>query len=182
MQIAAAVLDASEGLSGMRRCSVDDLHGIEGLGPAKAARVLAAVELGRRALFQAAATRKRITSPHDIAAHLLPQFGSAPVEQFGVVLLDTRHQIVRTTLLSVGTLDASVVHPREVFREATIRRAAAIVLFHNHPSGDPSPSDDDVALTHRLVEAGTVMGIDVLDHVILGEDRYYSFQQGKRLR
>ena len=112
----------------------------------------------------------------------MPQFGNRPVEHFGVVLLDTKHRVLRSTLLSVGTLDASIVHPREVFREATRGGAAAIVLFHNHPSGDPVPSDDDVALTRRLVRAGELMGIAVLDHVILAETRYCSLREMGRLR
>ncbi len=94
-----------------------------------------------------------------------------------MVLLDTKHRVLRTTVLSVGTLDASIVHPREVFREAVAGGAAAIVLFHNHPSGDPEPSREDIALTERLVAAGVLMGIDVLDHVILGDARYFSYRE-----
>ena len=94
-----------------------------------------------------------------------------------MVLLDTKHRVLRTTVLSVGTLDASIVHPREVFRAAAAAGAAALVLFHNHPSGDPKPSEDDVALTRRLVAAGVLMGIDVIDHVILADVRYCSFKE-----
>jgi DNA repair protein RadC len=103
------------------------------------------------------------------------------VEQFGVVLLDTRHRVVRVAVLSVGTLNASLVHPREVFQTAAAGGAAAIVVFHNHPSGDPAPSPDDVALTARLVEAGGIMGIEVLDHVVLADATYYSFKEAGRL-
>ena len=99
------------------------------------------------------------------------------MEQFGVVLLDTKHRVLRTTVLSIGTLDASIVHPREIFREAALGGAAALVLFHNHPSGDPDPSPEDVELTRRLVKAGILMGIDVLDHVILADVRYCSFKE-----
>ena len=94
-----------------------------------------------------------------------------------MLLLDTKHRVLRTVVLSVGTLDASIVHPREVFREAAAAGAAALVLFHNHPSGDPKPSDDDVALTRRLAAAGVLMGIDVIDHVILADVRYFSFRE-----
>jgi DNA repair protein RadC len=110
------------------------------------------------------------------AEFLVPQFGTRPVEQFGVVLLDTKHRVLRTTVLSVGTLDASIVHPREVFRAAASAGAAALVLFHNHPSGDPTPSEDEVALTKRLVRAGDLMGIPVLDHVIVAENRFCSLK------
>ena len=99
-----------------------------------------------------------MTSPRAVAEFLLPQFGNRPVEQFGVLLLDTKHRVLRASVLSIGTLDASIVHPREVFREAAAAGAAAIVLFHNHPSGDPEPSDDDVRLTERLMAAGVLDG------------------------
>ena len=105
--------------------------------------------------------------PLEVPAFLLPHYGASPVERFGIISLCTKHRMLRTEIVSTGTLDASLVHPREVFRTATMHRAAAIVLFHNHPSGDPTPSHDDVALTARLQEAGTLMGIDVLDHVFV---------------
>jgi DNA repair protein RadC len=103
------------------------------------------------------------------------------VEQFGIVLLDTKHRLIQIRLVSSGSLDSTVAHPREVFRDAIAGRAAAIVLFHNHPSGDPRPSADDLALTARLVAAGQVLGIDVLDHLILADQRYYSFAEAGQL-
>ena len=116
---------------------------------------------GRRTLTRANRQRVQVTSPRAVAELLLPLYGNRPVEQFGVVLLDTKHRVMRTTVVTIGTLDASIVHPREVFREAAAAGAAAIVVFHNHPSGDPEPSDEDIALTHRLIAAGVLMGIDV---------------------
>ena len=130
-----------------------------GIGGARASQLIAAVEAGRRTLLRVRRDRQQFMSAHEIAEFLVPQFGARPVEQFGVVLLDTKHRFLRTTLLSVGTLDASIVHPREVFRAAATAGAAALVLFHNHPSGDPTPSDDDIALTKRMVRAGELMGI-----------------------
>ncbi len=127
------------------------------------------------------ADRPQLLTPGEVAMHLLPEFGARPVEQFGVVLLDTKHRLIRTAVLTVGTLDRSVVHPREVFREASAARAAGIVLFHNHPSGDPTPSADDVSLTRRLVAAGELMGIDVLDHLVLTATRYVSLREMGRL-
>ena len=103
------------------------------------------------------------------------------MERFGIVSLSTKHRVLRTEIVSTGTLDASLVHPREVFRMAATHRAAAIVLFHNHPSGDPTPSVDDVALTERLQQAGSLMGIEVLDHVVLADTRYCSFKEMGRL-
>ena len=120
-------------------------------------------------------------SARDIALFLLPQFGAAPVERFGIMLLDTRHRLIRTRLLSLGTLDASLVSPREVFREALLTGAAAIVAFHNHPSGDPTPSEEDIALTRRLARAGSLIGIDLVDHMILADMKYCSMKESGTL-
>jgi DNA repair protein RadC len=177
LAIANEVLAARDGLHGLARSSCDELARVAGIGSAKAAQVLAAVELGRRTLMHAPSARIQFRLPRDAANYLLPRFGARPVEQFGIVLLDTRHRVLRARVLAVGGLNATCVHPREVFREAALGGAAAIVMFHNHPSGDPSPSPDDVELTRRLVAAGVVMGIDVVDHVILGDVRYWSFKE-----
>jgi DNA repair protein RadC len=176
LDLANAVLAVAGGIEGLARIHHDELTRVAGIGPARAAQILAAVELGRRTVGRLAA-RVQITSPRSVAEYLIPRYGNRPVEQFGVVLLDTKRRILRTTVLSVGTLDASIVHPREIFREATAGGAAAIVLFHNHPSGDPEPSREDTRLTERLVAAGVLMGIDVLDHIILGDARYYSYRE-----
>jgi DNA repair protein RadC len=177
LDLANTLLRAMGGVHGLVRARHDELERVPGIGAARAAQVLAAVELGRRTLTRAARDRVQITSPRVAAELLLPIYGNRPVEQFGVLLLDTKHRVLRTTVLSVGTLDASIVHPREVFREATLAGAAALVLFHNHPSGDPQPSEEDVRLTERLVAAGMLMGIHVIDHVILADVRYFSFSE-----
>jgi DNA repair protein RadC len=154
---------------------------VAGLGPARAARLLAAIELGRRALQHAGDARPRFGLPAEVAAWLLPQFGTRPAEQFGVVLLDTKNRLLKASVVSTGVLDASVVLPRDVFREAAVSGAASIVLFHNHPSGDPTPSADDMAITGRMVAAGQVMGIAVIDHLVLGDGRYFSFKEHRHL-
>jgi DNA repair protein RadC len=177
LDLANAVLVAVDGVEGLSRARPDDLTRIAGIGPARAAQVLAAVELGRRTLTRVGRERVQLKTPRGTAELLLPQYGSRPVEQFGVVLLDTKHRVLRTTVVSVGTLDASIVHPREIFREATAAGAAALVLFHNHPSGDPEPSAEDVLLTRRLIAAGVLMGIDVIDHVILAGVRFCSLKE-----
>ena len=177
LDLANAVLMASAGVHGLVRVRFDELRAIPGIGAARGAQILAAVELGRRTLTRSAPERVQIASPRAAAEYLLPQYGNRPVEQFGIVLLDTKHRVLRTLILSVGTLDASIVHPREVFGAAASAGAAAVVLFHNHPSGDPKPSPDDVALTRRLSAAGVLMGIDVIDHVILADVRYFSFKE-----
>ena len=177
LDLANLVLTAVGGVEGLVRARHDDLVRVRGIASARAAQLLAAVELGRRSVTRGSRERVQLTSPRSVAELLMPQYGNKAVEQFGVVLLDTKHRVLRTTVLSVGTLDASIVHPREIFREATAGGAAAIVLFHNHPSGDPEPSREDTRLTERLIAAGVVMGIDVLDHIILGDARYYSFRE-----
>ena len=182
LELANAVLTAVGGLHGLVRATVDDLQRVPGIGPARAAQLVAAIEAGRRTLVRGRRERAQILSSRDVADLLVPQYGSKPVEQFGVVLLDTKHRVLRISLLSVGTLDASIVHPREVFREAANGGAAAIILFHNHPSGDPGPSPDDVTLTRRLMRAGEMMGIDVLDHVIIAENRFHSLRDAGDLK
>lgn len=181
LDVANRVLDAAGGLRGLGRIGRDELARAHGVGAARAARLLAAIEVGRRALTRDPAERPLFMTPAEVAAFLLPQFGSYPVERVGVLLLDTKHRLVRTRILSVGSLDASVVHPREVFREAVMAGAAAVVVFHNHPSGDPTPSRDDVALTRRLVTAGDIVGIDLLDHIVLADSRYASMKELGRL-
>ncbi|MEQ1572612.1 MAG: DNA repair protein RadC [Vicinamibacterales bacterium] len=182
LALANRVLDEAGGLHGLPRRSSGDLRHVAGVGAARAAQILAAVELGRRTLVRGAVDRPRLNSPRQLAAHLLPQYGAGVVEQFGIVMLDTKHRVIRVKIISSGSLDATVVHPREVFREAAAASSAAIVLFHNHPSGDPTPSPDDVALTTRMIDAGDIMGIEVVDHLILADQRYYSLTESGRLR
>jgi DNA repair protein RadC len=177
LAVANELLAAHGGLHGLTRCTSDDLVRVAGIGRARAAQVVAAVELGRRTLARGPSARMRIAGPREAAAFLMPRFGDRGVEQLGILLLDTKHRVVRTAVLAIGTLNSSAVQPREVFREAAIGGAAAIVLFHNHPSGDPTPSPEDRDLTRRLVAAGSLMGIDVVDHLILGDTRYWSFKQ-----
>ena len=180
LSVANTLLAAHGGLHGLTRCSADDLTRVAGIGRARAAQIVAALELGRRTLALRPCARFQIRRPEDAAAYLMPRFGSRGVEQFGIVLLDAKHRVMRTAVLAVGTLNSSIVTPRDVFREAAIGGATAIVIFHNHPSGDPTPSPDDVTLTRRLVAAGTLMGIDVVDHLILGDARYWSIKETRQ--
>jgi DNA repair protein RadC len=176
LTLANRILSAVGGLSGLTRLAAGELCRVAGVGPARAGRIQAAVELGRRTLAESG-DRTRLTSPRQLAALLLPRYGACAVEQFGVVLLDTKRRVIRIKVLSVGSLDMTVVHPREVFREAAAASAAAIALFHNHPSGDPAPSSEDLELTARMLRAGEVMGIDVVDHLILADQRYVSLSE-----
>jgi DNA repair protein RadC len=155
---------------------------VAGIGRARAAQVIAAIELGRRTLVRDMSERPRLLTPRQVAEYLLPEYGSNAVEQFGILMLDSKNRVLRIKLLSVGSLNSTVVHPREVFREAAAAAAAAIILFHNHPSGDPSPSRDDFQLTDRMLVAGEIMGIDVLDHLILADQTYYSMTESGHIQ
>lgn len=177
LAIADALMASSGGLHALARMSLSHLARQPGVGVAQASRILAAIELGRRTLMTEPPGRPQFRSASALAAYLLPRFGSHPIERFGVVLLDTKHRLLKASVISAGSLDASVVHPREVFREAVMIGAAAVVAFHNHPSGDPTPSQEDVRLTHRLRQAGEIVGIPVIDHVILADTRYYSLME-----
>lgn len=177
LDIANDALRAHGGIHGLARSTCSDLGRIPGIGIAKAARLLAALELGRRTLVRAPRARAQFKTPADAAAFLLPAYGSRPVEHVGAVLLDTSRRVIKTTIVTVGTLNAAVVEPRDVFREAMLIGAAGIVIFHNHPSGDPTPSPDDVALTKRLIAAGVLLGIDVVDHIVLGDVRFCSLKE-----
>ena len=180
LELANRILERAGGLHALARRAPDELC-IRGVGATRAAQIVAAVELGRRTLIRTALERPQYLTPQQLAGYLLPQYGAAPVEQFGIVMLDTKHRLIRVKVVAVGSLDAAIVYPREVFREATTASAAAIVLFHNHPSGDPTPSTDDLLLTQRMLRAGDIMGIDVIDHLILADQRYYSLAEAGKL-
>ena len=181
LAVAQDVLDATGGVRGLARMTVDELRRVPGVGASRAARLLAAAELGRRTVAGEVGERPRLATPAEVGRYLLPLFGGYREERFGVVMLDSKSRLIRTETLSVGSLDASIAHPREVFRAATVASASTIAVFHNHPSGDPLPSPDDLLLTRRLVQAGQVMGIDVVDHIILGDGRWFSFRDASLL-
>lgn len=167
----------ASGLRDLAGRSLPDLMRETGVGRAKATRILAALELGARVATEPRGPSPAFTSPADAGRYLLPRYASRPVEVFGLLALDVRHRLRREVVVSTGCLTASLVHPREVFQEAVVCRAAALVLFHNHPSGDPEPSAEDLALTRRLSSAGALMGIEVLDHVILGAASWVSLKE-----
>ena len=175
--VAHEILETAGGVHGLVRVGLDALHRVPGVGATRAARVLAAVELGRRTLFGGGDERPQMRAPKDLAEYLMPRYGGAAVERFGVVLLDQRQRVIRSLILSTGTAEASLSHPREVFRAAVLASASRVVVFHNHPSGDPTPSAPDRMVTAKLIAAGDVMGIDVVDHIILGDRRYFSFKE-----
>ncbi|HET8645282.1 MAG TPA: DNA repair protein RadC, partial [Vicinamibacteria bacterium] len=166
-----------QGLRGLAGRSLLEMEKVPGVGRAKAARLLAALELGARLSRERHETAAAFHTPEDGARYLLPRYSTRPVETFGLLALDVRHRLKHEAVISVGCLTSSLVHPREVFSEAVSSRAAALLLFHNHPSGDPEPSAEDVALTRRLASAGALMGIEVIDHLVLGAGRFVSLKQ-----
>ncbi len=162
------------GLLGVRDMTVEDFREIKGVGPAKATAILAAVELGFRMFESKAQSIKTISCAEDAADYVSPKLRYQDHESFCVMLLDTHNHIRAFKVLTSGTLAASVAHPRDVFRTAVRYDAASVILVHNHPSGDPTPSRQDIAMTRNMIQAGKIMHIEVLDHIIIGGDDYCS--------
>lgn len=152
-----------------------ELQRTPGVGPAKAARLVAAFELGMRLASESRPSLPRIAEPADVARLVGPRLRDLAVEEFHLLALDTKSHVLRDVLITRGLLDSSLVHPREVFRAAIAEAAAGIILVHNHPSGDPTPSAEDRAVTRQLVAAGQLLDLPVYDHVIVAGDRFTSF-------
>jgi DNA repair protein RadC len=174
--IAGELLRTADGsLRRLAASTPGELAAVRGVGPAVAARISAALELGRRLAREGPLERGRIRGPRDVYERCAPGLRDLPQEEFRVLMLNTQHAVMRELVITRGTLDTSVVHPREVFRSAITESAASLILVHNHPSGDPAPSVEDRAVTLQLAEAGRLLGIPVLDHVVVGDGRYVSF-------
>lgn len=179
LQIGQHVLAQADGaLRRIARQPVAALTTIPGVGTARAVMIHAALELGRRMSAEDRREAAPIHSPRDVVAYFAPRMEDLPVEEFHVAVLDAQYRLERDITITRGLLNSSLVHPREVFREAIAERAAAVVLVHNHPSGDPAPSPDDRVITDQLVAAGRLLDIPVHDHVIIGRGRYTSFAEG----
>ncbi len=164
-------------LKGVANASVEELIQTTGIGPAKATQIKAALEFSRRLEAEANEKRKPVLkSPEDVAAKVRSQLKGKKKEHFLVLCLDTRNRLINPRLVSMGSLDTSVVHPREVFKEAVSSCAASVIFTHNHPSGDPEPSKEDIELTKRLAKAGEILGIDVLDHIIVCDEGFVSLK------
>lgn len=176
VELAAALLARFGSLRALVEASVEELSGLAGVGPAKAAVIKAALELGRRVAASRDGSRPAVRSPADAAALVMEEMRHLDREHFWALLLNTKNQVLAREVVAIGTLNSSAVHPRELFKSAVRRSAAALILVHNHPSGDPAPSQEDLAVTRRLVEAGRILGIEVLDHLIIGDNRYVSLK------
>ena len=176
LHLAQRVLSAEGGLQALNHLTIEELTKIKGIGPNKAIVVLAAAELGKRISQAHLVKLAKISSPEECVSFLLPQMKHLQQEHFIVIFLDTKNNIIGQKTIFIGSLNRAVVHPREVFCEAIKRSSASIICAHNHPSGDPSPSEQDITLTHRLSEAGSVIGISLLDHLIIGSENFISLK------
>lgn len=177
LSLANAVLQSFGGLRGIASACTQDLASQRGIGPAKAVQLKAAIELGRRAVMLEPTDLVQISGPRDVADLLMGEMRYLDKEHFKVVLLNAKHRVIDIVTVSVGCLDSSLVHPREVFKECLRRNSARVIMVHNHPSGDPTPSCDDIAITQRLASSGLILGIEVLDHIIVGDNRYSSLKE-----
>lgn len=175
LQLADRLLSSSGGrLRSLAASSPADLERIPGVGDATSARLLAALELGVRLSQEDLPQRPRIRGPDDVFRLMAPRLRDLPHEQFHALLLNSQHRVLRDVLVTRGILDASLIHPREVFRPAILERAAAVILVHNHPSGDPVPSSEDRVVTRQMNDAGRMIGIPVLDHVVVADGGWQS--------
>ena len=182
MVTAQKLLSKFGSLQGIADSSVEELSEINGIGPAKATQLKAAFDLGRRLEAAPREGKAQVKSPEDVVGVAGGRLKGKKREHFLTLLLDTRNRLIRVATVSMGSLDSSIVHPREVFKEAISASAASVIFVHNHPSGDAEPSEDDIELTRRLVEAGKVLGIAVLDHVIVGDGVFMSLKGSKGLK
>ena len=180
MVTAQKLLSKYGNLKNLSAASFEELKQIKGIGPAKAAQIKATFELGKRLENSSSDSLKlTVKSPEDVIATARAQLKGKKKEHFLVLCLDTRNHLIKTNTVSIGSLDCSIVHPREVFKEAISSCAASVIFIHNHPSGDATPSEDDVKMTKRLIEAGEIIGIEVLDHIIVCDSEHLSMKAKK---
>jgi len=177
LQLAKRVLMHFEGINLLRDATIEELTAIRGIGMAKGVQLLAAIELGKRMSNFKQEDKYFIRSPEDGANYVMEDMRTLKQEHFVVLFLSTKNQVIHRKTIFIGSLNSSIVHPREVFREAVRRSAASIICIHNHPSRDPTPSKEDIHVTKRLVESGKMMGIEVLDHIIIGNRKYVSLKE-----
>jgi DNA repair protein RadC len=177
MNIAQELISKFGSVKGVSEASIEELSRVKGVGLAKAAQIRACFELGKRQELAPREEEYDISSPRAVAKRISAEIKDKAKEHFKLILLNTRNKVIRIAHISTGTLNASLVHPREVFVEAIRHHASSVVIAHNHPSGDTVPSEEDIRITRRLVEAGRLLGIEVLDHVIVGRDEPFSFKE-----
>jgi DNA repair protein RadC len=177
LQLSNRLLTQFEGLRLLKSATLQEMTEIKGIGQTKAIQILAAVELGRRVSNLAFDERYVIRSPEDGAKYMMNDMRFLTQEHFVCLYLNTKNQVIHKQTIFIGSLNATIVHPREVYREALKRSAASIICLHNHPSGDPAPSREDIEVTKRLAECGKIIGVDLLDHLIIGENKFVSLKE-----
>lgn len=177
LRLSDQIMNHAGSLKALLEMDLEELKGIKGIGEAKAIQIKAGLELGRRLSRGSLLERVRINSPQDAADYMMDALRYQHRELFVALYLNTKNQVIGQENLFAGTLNSSLVHPREVFREAIRKSAASIILLHNHPSGDPTPSTEDLEVTKRLVEGGRLLGIDVLDHLVIGDGTFISLKE-----
>lgn len=177
----AIVEQCSDDLNELNNITLEELCSIEGIGESKACQIIAAIELGKRVKQPNVLRNVKLSNPTEVVRFFDSELNHLKVEKFIVVLLNTKNEIINWEVISVGSLNTSIVHPREVFNRAIKRNAASIIVVHNHPSGHITPSMEDQNITKRLYEVGVLVGIPVIDHIIIGKGKYYSFKEENQL-
>lgn len=177
LMLANRILQSFDKIQDLKDATLEEMMSVKGVGQAKAVQILAAVEIGKRLYRKHSEGRYVIKSPEDVAAFLMTDMSSLLQEHFVVLFLNVKNEVLHKQTIFIGSLNSSIVHPREIYREAVKRSAASIIAAHNHPSGNPSPSPEDIDVTKRLVEAGSIIGIDLLDHIIIGDHRFISLKE-----
>lgn len=177
LELSSRIISEFGGLNGLLDATFEELTSVSGVKTAKATQVVALSEIFKRFRSVKSGNDYRITSPVDVSDLLMVQMRNLKNEILKVILLTTKNNVISVIDASVGSLNSSIVHPREVFKDAVRRSAAAIIIVHNHPSGDPTPSGEDITTTKRINEAGKILGINLLDHIIIGENRFISLKE-----
>ncbi len=178
LELANTVLSSdNNGIRFLAKCTAEELSAIKGIGESKACQIIAAIELGKRLSRSTLESKKAIRAPKDVKDIFINDMRFLEKEHFKVVFLNTKNEVIAFETISIGSLNASIVHPREVFNRAIKKSSASIILLHNHPSGNCEPSKEDINVTKRLMEAGKIIGIEVLDHIIIGDGDYFSLKE-----
>jgi len=177
MNIAQELLAKFGNVKAIGQATIEELSQIKGIGLAKAAQIKACFELGRRGDLEPEMINFDIKNPESVVKAIRASIKDKAKEHFKLILLNPRNKIIGISTISIGTLNASLVHPREVFKDAIVHSAASVVLAHNHPSGNPEPSEDDLKITKKLVESGKILGIEVLDHIVIAKNGFFSFKE-----
>ena len=178
VEVAQKILSRdNRGIAYLADVCLEELMEVKGIGESKACQILATIEIGKRLSRIGPQDKIKISSPIVLVNLLMDEMRYLCKEHFKIAILDTKNQVLAIENISIGTLNASIVHPRDVFKIAIKRNANSIILIHNHPSGDPSPSNEDISITNRLIDAGSLIGIKVLDHIIIGDNKYISFKE-----